>query len=99
MRPRSKSVDIGRQGLGLLNAGNLSKSSRKLCDFSSTFGHSLLVPKSMDALNTIGCGRKSVDVLRSRAPSRLSVAPGARRNMSYDAWIRGVRVSILMIHV
>ena len=90
-RVRSKSIDVGRLGTGLLNVGNLLRSSRKSFDTGSS---TLLVPKSLETLNRLPLGRrKSVDAGCLRRPSRAAADLGSRRNLSYDAWIRAIRVS------
>lgn len=91
-RARSKSIDVGFMRPNLLNIKHLARSSRKSFDAGS-LGPNLLVPGSLDTGNRYGGSRKSIDVGRVRRPSRVSADVGSRRNLSYDAWIRAIRVS------
>ena len=74
---RSQSVDVGALRTRQFDSKSLGKTGRQSLDFG----------------NRYNAGRQSIDVGRGRRTSRASVDVGARRHLSYDAWIRAIRVS------
>ena len=74
---RSQSVDVGALRPRQFDSKSLGITGRQSLDFG----------------NRYNAGRQSIDVGRGRRTSRASVDVGARRHLSYDAWIRAVRVS------
>ena len=95
-RARSKSIDLSFMGPGLLTANLQSpRTNRKSID--NLLGTSLLVPNLLESRSRYG-SRKSLDAGRPpRRPSRVSIDHGTRGavrgKLSYDAWLRGIRVS------
>ena len=96
-RARSQSIDLSFMGPGILTANLQSpRTCRKSTD--NLLGPSLLVPNLVESKSRYG-SRKSLDAGRPpRRPSRVSIdhgtRSGVRGKVSYDAWLRGIRVSI-----
>ena len=88
-RNRSQSVDVGILRPRQYDAGVLARSSRQSVDFGN------VGPKLLNLGNRYPARRQSVDVERGRRASRAADDVGTRRHISYDAWIRAVRVSEL----
>ena len=85
-RRRSQSVDVGSSRPKYYD-GILGGSGRLSFD-SNSFGF-----KFVNFGNRHPARRQSADVERGRRASRVSLDVGTRRHLSYDAWIRTIRVS------
>ena len=88
-RRRSQSVD----------AGSL-RNKHYECMFASSSRQSLDSTgtrlKFLNIGNKFQVGRQLNDNERGRRASRASIDFGTRRHISYDAWIRAIRVSMLV---
>ena len=100
-RMRSQSIDVGVLKPRLYDGVNLSKASGQ-SDLGAVGRRQSVATgvrygtgrQSVDGGTGLG-RRQSVEVgaLRGRRQSRTSVDGGPRRHLSYDAWIRAIRVS------
>ena len=98
-RKRSQSVDVGNIKPSLYDTGPLARSSRQSIDFGSS-GARLLNAGNRYAARRQSVmdgdrGRRTSETEKGRRNSRVSFDLGQRKHLSYDAWIRNMRVSLL----